>query len=235
MGLFSKLLSDGISITMPQFALPAKIISVITSWRPSVSDIGIMLLLIVCGVQTARIEGIHIKPHVAFIHFTLVDVTGFKDEVSSLKAEINSRIASENAARIDQAVENTKGYNVSAISAAQTNTNDTLATEKVNEAVDAYIRSHPVSKCSSVQTTNATSDNNGATSVSSTISVTPSGQSSNLDPQMVAVPVDEFHHYTTNTQDLIELRAFLANLVANKWAITWEQYQAINAASATSK
>lgn len=202
---------------MPLFLIPIveKILGffgIIKSWKPSVLQIVLIISLLGNIFYHFRIEGIHIRPHIGPIHFTLVDVKGFKEIEVELRA-VNKKIIGEGEKNHQQQIEVNNAPKVASqnVSEAVNDISD-KSRKDIDQAVKNYIAAHPVRRTNCVpgKTDSVLS---GQTGVSGTDSSTTGGNQEDVVPDMVSVSVDDFNHYNDNTKDLGELRAYIAKMI----------------------
>ena len=224
------------TLVAPEAAVPADILANILKWRPSLSEIVIFLLVIFCLVQTFRIEGIHIKPHLGSVGFTLVDVDGYRENVADLKGQLATKTALESQAHEAQVNENQTPYVTSQAIAENINDQSSNVDSRIAAAVQAYADANPITDCSSLRRAPASGVHTGTTSLREPNSTTTSGNQTNVDAIMVSIPSADLGHYVQNTSDLLELRTYLKRLIDNGDAVPYTDAQApvVTATSASS-
>ena len=216
------------TLIAPEAVVPANILASILRWRPSLSEIVIFLLVIFCLVQTFRIEGFHIKPHLGGVGFTLVDVDGYKENVADLKNQLEQKTALELQSHEAQITENKIPHDTSQAIAENINEQSSEVSSKIASAVQAYADANPVHDCGSLRGTYSPSIHPSTASVREPISTTPSSDKTNVVPGMVSIPTSDLDHYIENTSDLIELREYLKLLIDEGDAVPYTDKAPLN-------
>jgi len=218
-----------LSVICPPFAAAWNTIKLI---GPMFQVLLIIALVVFGGVQTIRIDGLTIRPHIGPFHVTLISIQGLKksnlickSDTKVLKADLKNQAVAGKVERQNQAVVLKQAQVTSRNDAEDTNDRDIKNQAVVAAAEADYVRTHSVSDGMRNDTSQGDGLHSGKTPVSG--SDRPSGGSDQTDlgAGMVTISVDDLSHYVDNTKDLVELRAFLAKLIADGIAISWDTAQ----------
>lgn len=207
-----------ITIFIPVSGIPMKIITSIKQWRPSISTIIMILVLIAFGFQTVRIEGIHIKPHVGPIKLTLVSITGYKEKITNLENQLRNRKIAEDKARSAQIEINKQPTIISRKIAENINEHPSVTNDEITMAVIEYARTHSNSRCVRAERTSVLS---GSSDMSITNSTPKGSDTANLAPGFVAIPTADLQHYWETTNDADKMRAYFSELINQGIAVPW--------------
>lgn len=209
-----------LAFIIPPLGIPLKIISSIKTWRPSVKDIALIIATVLIFVQYVTISGFHIKPHIGPIKFTLISITGLREENRKLKSDINKLETTRNIVREAQIVINKQPAIDSRTFAEKVNEQSETSSTKINEALNKYIASHPVTKCTS-KLRSKEDLLNGKADLSRSDNTTQGGNEGDVVADMVAIRREELQGFTANTKDLGELRAYIKAMIEAGWFVPW--------------
>ncbi|WP_068083143.1 hypothetical protein [Novosphingobium rosa] len=174
--------------------------------------LGLLLALMALGIQQLRITGVKLEPKLGPVHFVLIDMPGWRQRALDAEKERDALKTAGQQARAAQIAQNRKPAVISRQIAEKIDAQAPAYAARVDAAVAAYARAHPVPVCLRVSAAQGgVASGPGAGGAAG---VAQGGSGQDVSPGMVAISVASLHGFADNTRDLDILRAYFAWLIA---------------------
>ncbi|NBC37378.1 hypothetical protein GTZ99_12535 [Novosphingobium sp. FSY-8] len=200
-------------------------------WRECLDRAGgwlVLALFALCGVQTVRIDGLHISLPLIWWRVPIVSVEGWRPRALTAEATIAEITAAQKSAATAQATENHRPAAISAALAKGIDHGSAEFDAAVTAAARRYAAAHPAGQCvvglsagigragggaGGLRSPGAVGGH-GAADLRGADHAAPRGGGADLSAELVAVPAADVTGCTANTADLIKLRAWAAGMIA---------------------
>lgn len=179
--------------------------------------LGVLLALMALGIQQLRITGVKVEPKLGPIHFVLIDVPGWRQRALDAETALAARDAAGQQARAAQIAENKKPAVISRQIAEKINAQTSAYAARVDAAVAAYARAHPVPVC--VRAGAKPGDPARAAGAGGAAGAAEGGHGKDVSSGMVALSRADLGGFADNTRDLDILRAYFAGLIEKGLAV----------------
>lgn len=203
--VWNKLIPGNREITMPTF-------------NKSPTTLVILGLLLALVFETISITGLHIRPKLGFIHFTLFSVEGYKEKIARLELDAKNRKVAEATNHDLQVAVNNQPAVISRGISEKINELPDTTDQQLKEAAKHYVYISPINQCLRGQTAGVLGQQAGVSKADSTPQ---SGNGTNLAPDMVAIPAEDLKGYIGNTDALDRLREAMTEFIDSGIAVPW--------------